>query len=451
MKSIFNTIPFCATVFLIPFLSLAEITSQNQGATTGQTYIPIGQAKAKKTIISIAPPTLLPTANAPSSAGKLQAASKKVIEVFKNDLLFMDQYLFLDPSLFPKNPLQASYPDWQKTGSDILLQIKMFEEGANLATEAHLHDIYRGKELLSKKYIAAPGDTANLAHTLGNDVVRTLTGLPGIFLTKIAMSCDRTRKKEIYIMNFDGSEPKQVTHHQSISLGPAWSRDNAKVAYSVYTYHQNKIKNIDLYEFDFRSNQVKLLSNRKGINSGAHYHPRKNELALTMSFLGNPEIFSLNLDNLQANRLTSSFGVDVDPNWSPDGSKLAFVSSRSGQSMIYTMNADGSDVKRMTYAGQYNATPSWAPNGGKLVFAGWIDKRFDIFTMNSDGTQIERLTKNQGNNEDPDFSPDGGFVVFSSNRAGNKNIYIMNTDGTFSKRLTYGLGNCVSPRWSFAN
>ena len=48
-----------------------------------------------------------------------------------------------------------------------------------------------------------------------------------LVLTKIAMSCDRTGKKEIYVMDFDGSDVKQVTHHRSIAFAPAWSSDGS--------------------------------------------------------------------------------------------------------------------------------------------------------------------------------------------------------------------------------
>jgi TolB protein len=280
-------------------------------------------------------------------------------------------------------------------------------------------------------------------------VVEALTQQPGIFLTKIAMSCERNHRKEIYMMNFDGTDVKQVTQHHSIAFSPAWSPDGTKLAYSVYTKHRGNIKNIDLYEFNFATSSYRPLSNRKGINSGAAYMPDgSGRIALTMSFLGNPEIFLFNPANETVTRLTKSFGFDVDPIFSPDGKTIAFASSRSGQPMIYRMDADGSNVKRLTYAGHYNATPTWSPINNKIGFAGDIDGHFDIFIMNPDGTNIERLTKNQGNNEDPFFSPDGNFLVFSSNRTGQSNIYVMNVDGTFVKRLTYGLGNCAAPKWS---
>jgi len=412
-------------------------------------YIAVGAAKTRKTVIAF------PSIQYLGKDGDRNGLVKAITETVTNDLTFMDLFRFLPSSAFLEDPKTAGltpdkfrFSDWQSIGTEFLLKAAISPDQKTFALETYFYDINKRSQLISKRYVAELGDVRTVGHTLANDIVNALTGLPGIFLTKIAMSCDRTGKKEIHVMDFDGTNVKQITHHRSIAFAPAWSPDGTKIAYSLYTRHRTNVKNIDLYVFDFTTNTIRLLSSRKGINSGASYSPDGRKIALTMSFLGNPEIFILDPSSREATRVTSSFGFDVDPIWSPDGKQLAFVSSRTGQPMVFKMDADGSNVERLTMAGRYNATPTWSPRGDKLAFAGWIDAIFDIFLMNADGTRIERLTKSQGNNEDPFFSPDGNFIVFSSNRTGTKNIYVMNIDGSFVKRLTYGLGNCVAPKWS---
>ncbi len=412
-----------------------------------RTYISVGAAKTKKTVLAFPDVRVL--------SPREGAFAKIITETTTNDLTFMELFKFLPASAFIEDSAKSGLTlgtfkmtDWSAISSEFLLKTSLTPEGAGIALEAYLYDVAGAKQVMAKKYVAAQADVKTLAHTLANDVVEALTGLPGVFLTKIAMSCDRTGKKEIYMMNYDGTDVKQITHHNSISFSPAWSPDGTKIAYSLFTRHKNNIKNIDLYEFDFKTETVRLLSNRKGINSGVAYAPDGKRLAVTMSFLGNPDIFVMDLSNLSVTPITKSFGFDVDPTWSPDGKALAFVSSRTGVPMVFSTASDGTKVQRLTYAGKYNATPTWSLQNNKIGFAGWIDSHFDIFIMNPDGTKIERLTKDQGNNEDPFFSPDGNFLAFSSKRTGQQNIYVMNTDGTFVKRLTYGLGNCVAPKWS---
>ena len=415
-------------------------------AQNGQAYIPVGKAKTRKSIIAF--PALRVTDSG-------QNESKSISSIVTSDLMFMDLFTFLSPAAFLEPASAGLAPgsfqmtDWSKVGAEILVKGSVTIEKGALKLESWVYETASGKVLLSKRYVANPNDARKVGHSLANDIIEAITGKPGIFDSRIAMSCSkRGGIKEIYVMDFDGTNVRQVTNHRSTAISPAWSPDGTRLAYSVYSKRADNVKNIDLFELDFRGNTIRKLSNRKGINSGAAYHPRSGTIALTMSFLGNPEIFAFDPNKNTVERLTSSFGFDVDPTWSPDGKKLAFVSNRSGMPMVYSMDTSGSKVERLTYAGRYNATPSWSPKGDKITFAGWLDGRFDIFVMNSDGTHIERLTKNQGNNEDPYFSPDGNFIVFSSNRAGQKNVYVMNTDGSFVKRLTYELGECVSPKWS---
>jgi TolB protein len=432
-------------------LSLSlSIFQPTQGLAKSSEYIAVGSAKIKKTLIAF--PEI-------QTSPKTQGMARVLTNTIRQDLDFMDIVKFIKPSAFLENPAHSGillntfqFKEWTSIGAEFVIKSSLRsvtgDTSQNLTFEVHVYDTFGAKEVLSRRYEAPLAEAKIMAHTVANDLVQKLTGLPGIFLTKIAMSCDLTGKKEIYMMDFDGSNIKQVSRHRSIAFAPAWSPDGTKLAYSLFNRHSDNVRNIDLYEFDFVSNTIRLLSSRKGMNSGAAYSPNGKHIALTLSYSGNPSIYALDPQTKSMKQLTKSFGVDVDPTWSPDSSKIAFVSSRAGIPMIYSMNPDGSNPTRLTFAGRYNATPTWSPQNNKIGFAGWIDKSFDILIMNPDGSHIERLTKNQGNNEDPFFSPDGNFLVFSSNRTGQKNIYVMNIDGTFVKRLTYGLGNCVSPKWS---
>ena len=429
------------------FTIVSSISTQPLAAD--RPYISVGAAHTKKAILAF------PAIKLRNEVGNLREVAKSISDTVNNDLMFMDLFRLLDAKAFIEDaktagltPETFKISNWTSIGAEFLIKTQLSREANSLILEAYLYDTFGNKQVLAKRYLAAPSESKILAHTLANDIVHALTGLPGIFLTKIAMSCDRQGHKEIYSMDFDGSNILQITHHKSTAISPAWSPDGTKIAYSVYVKNKSNIVNQDLFEFDFTRSAILKLWSKKGMNSGATYSPDGKKIALTMSFRGNPEIYSLDRATLKETRLSNSFGFDVDPSFSPDGTKVAFVSSRSGMPMVFSMNADGTKPQRLTYAGRYNASPSWSPQNNKIAFAGWLDKQFDIFMMNPDGSNIERLTKNQGDNEDPSFSPDGNFVIFSSDRVGGRNIYVMNIEGSYVKRLTYGLGSCSAPKWS---
>jgi TolB protein len=416
-KTILNTLLISCAITASAFNAHAQTTS-----------ISVGEAKTKKPDIHLASPT--------STGNELTAEISQIQKTIASDLAFTDQF--------------RNTPDSEKEKADYRSNGSIKLENGRISYEFHLKQTGNEQDILGKRYQSDRDDYKTLAHLIANDIVMAITGKKGIFLTRIAFACDRTGKKEIYTMNFDGSDVRQITRNRSISLGPSWSTDGTRISYSVFNRHEDNTRNIDLFEYNFKNGNLRMLSNRKGLNSGASYHPNGKQLALTLSYAGNPDIYLLNLENRTVYQLTKSAGFDVDPAFSPDGSKIAFVSSRAGKPMVYTMSvAHPGDVKRITFAGSYNATPNWSPDSKKIVFAGWIEGHFDIFSITADGAKIERFTKNEGNNEDPSFSPDGSMIAFSSNRANKeKAIYVMNADGTNVRRLTFGLGNCSGSKWS---
>jgi TolB protein len=428
--------------FAAGMVSPARSTAQSSEQPT---YLKVGEAKTKKPVIA------LTTGSA--SSENASARLKIVSQTIQSDLAFTDQFKLLPEAGFAQPKItglaEVKFPEWAKAGADYVSFGTFSEEKGQLVYEFHLVNVGSNHEAIAKKFIADKEDAKTLGHAIANDIVQAITLKRGIFLTRIAFVCDKSGKKEIYTSAFDGSDVRQITRLRSLSMGPAWSPDGTRLAFSVYNRHSDNVKNIDMYEIAFKTGALRLLSNRKGINSGAAYSPDGNKIAYTMSHTGNPEIHLLDLETRETTQITRSIGFDVDPNFSPDGRMLAMVSSRAGKPMIYTVHlSNPSEVKRLTYAGSYNATPSWSPDGKKIAFAGWIDRHFDLFLITADGSKIERLTKDEGNNEDPYYSPDGNFLVFSSSRAGGKNIYLMGVDGGNLKRLTFGMGNCTAPKWS---
>jgi TolB protein len=373
------------------------------------------------------------------SSADLLASSLEFTGYFK--LLDRGAFLF-DPQKDGVLTPQINFANWTVIGSELLITGLFKEGGGNISMELRLFDTFKARRIIGKKYSGKKADQRRMIHRFCSEVIKYLTGHRGVFGSKIVFVSTGSGNKEIYSCAFDGYNPQQVTRNHSISLFPAWSADGRYLAYTSYKNGKPDIFIKNLAEMQ------ETTINQKGLNITPAWVPGKFELAATLSFSGDQEIYLLTGSGKVIKRLTNIRGIDVSPTWSPDGKKFAFVSNRAGSPQIYVQDLASGKVRRLTYEGSYNTQPNWSPQGDKIVYASVIDGRRNIVVMDLEDQEPLQLTYESGDNEAPSWSPDGSLIVFSSNREGPFRIYVMTSFGTDQRRLLVMTGEQTNPKWS---
>ncbi len=374
-----------------------------------------------------------------NSSADLLSASLEYTGYFK--LLDRGAFLF-DPQKDGIQTPQVNFQNWTVVGAELLITGSFEFKNENVTMELRLFDTFKGRQVLGKKYTGRNGDQRRMIHRFCSEVIENLTGQKGMFFSKIAFVSTGTGNKEIYTCEFDGYNPQQVTRNHAITLFPAWSSDGRYLAYTSY-----KGGKPDLYVKNLAEMQETSIAN-DGINITPAWVPGKFELAATLSFSGDQEIYLLTGSGKVIKRLTSMRGSDVSPTWSPDGKQFAFVSNRAGTPQVYIQDLDSGRARRLTYEGNYNTQPSWSPRGDRIAYSSMVDGRHNIFVIDTEGQDPVQLTFEAGDNEAPTWSPDGSMIVFSSNREGPSRIYVMTAFGTDQRRLLSISGEQTNPKWS---
>lgn len=227
----------------------------------------------------------------------------------------------------------------------------------------------------------------------------------------ILFQSDRTGHSEVYTMNMDGTNLKQLTFNNANDDSPAWSPDGKKI---VFTSERD----------------------------------------------GDPEIYIMDPDGKNQKRLTSTPGDDSHPKFSPDGLRIVFNSARTTPDLkadwgkqhieIFTMKTDGSDVKQVTTFKTLTTYPSMSPDGTKFLYRKVTNtcgfnwdlstslRNSEVFVMNVDGTGEINVSNNAAFDGWPVWTPDGR-VVFASNRGGvpsRSALYIVQADGSKLQIIT---------------
>ncbi len=433
-------------------------------------YINVGQANVKKSLIAISPlvytkpdPTILKLKHG-------EEISKQIKQNLKNSGYFniipsggfIENPTKIPPFPYPEHPQGFRWENWKLISTEFLMFTRYaISNDQKITLRVFLYDILLRKKVFRKEYEASVSQSVSLAHVVCNDIILKLTKKPGIFLTKIAVirNFKKSFKKELFVMNWDGSNMQQRSYHRSIVLAPAWHPSGTKMVYTAFLYRKSsKGRKASILLYDFKRKRRRILSSYYGTNLGADFFPSGREMLMTTSSkYGGMNIFKYNLrsNKMFPIQLGPRGAINVEPSINQKGNQIVFSSDRSGKVMLYKSNQFGEKVKRITFVGNFNSTPSWSPDGKKIIFSGYSRRRFDLFIMNSTGSaNIKRLTTARrkdgkwSNNESPSFSPDGRQIVFVSDRSGYQQIYTMNTDGSNIKRLTFDKYNYKNPKWS---
>jgi TolB protein len=369
---------------------------------------------------------------------------KNVSEIIRDDLSFTGLFDCLDESASIERPDQPfNHANWRGLGVSIVVKGKVVQTNKGLNVAFSVYDVSENSEILKKEYSGTNELLRPIAHSISNDIYKIVTGQEGIFRSKIAFVGEiKDKKKEIYIMDWDGKRISPTGVKGDIILAPRWSKDKGKLLFSVQRRRLWSISLIDLNDY-----KEKILFSSDGLSLAGNFLPDNRRFVFSSLKDGRSIIFISDTKDEEIERIMSSRWIDVSPSISPDGREVLFTSNRSGSPQIYVSDIRGGGIRRLTYEGSYNTSAVWSPKGDRVAFVRMISGKNQIFIMKPDGSGVVQLT-DKGSNEDPSFSPDGRYIAFTSDRDGSKGIYLMKINGLDQKRITPKELPAYGPSWS---
>jgi TolB protein len=305
-------------------------------------------------------------------------------------------------------------------------------------------------QLIGKLYFGSLDDEGSkkIAREFAGDILQQF-GQKSLAGSKIYFVSDRTGNKEIWSMDYDGSNQKQMTNYKSISKQPIVSADGRMFAFNTLVK--------DTWQIMVHSAETgKKLPFYNPVSSTIEtpdFTPDGKHVLYSASLNGYVNICIADANGGNMTQLTHVKSQEVSPKVNPKtGRDVLFISGRSGVEQLWHMNIDGSDVERVSNGEGYVANPAWNPNGQLIAFAwtkGFEPGSYNIFIMDIADKKPNQLTSNSGKNENPWWAPDGAHLVYQSTHGRSTQIYTMLADGTHSQQLTTH-GNNTQPVWANA-
>ena len=235
--------------------------------------------------------------------------------------------------------------------------------------------------------------------------------------TKIAFDRDISNAPNVFVMNSDGTNPVKVisagpSTTVSFSSDPTWSPDGTKLAF-VSDLNGTEKREIFVVNVD-GSGLVQLTTNILLTNGGVSFYssdlspswsPDGSRIVFSSDRNGqtNREIYVMNVDGSNQTRLTNNSTDDLWPTWSPDSQKIAFYNA--SVKGINIMDRTGANLVNITH--DFSLNPAWSPDGTKLAFDSYdpVTSKQQIFIINIDGSNVTHVTNNDFDCASPAWAP----------------------------------------------
>ena len=291
---------------------------------------------------------------------------------------------------------------------------------------------------------------------------------------KIAFISKLDGDSEIFVVNSDGTELKQLTNNTIEERSLTMDGDGSRIAF----YASTGDNSYALYVINSDGTGLRLIANdlldwanpsMSGDGSKIAFKRYRADEAMVEGFLSS-KIFVVNSDGTGLTQLTNDSRVSSYIQISHDGSKVVFTSD----DRMFIINSDGTELKQI-FEGSWDigTYSSISSDGERIAFVSDEDEGPEIFVINSDGTVLSSPTKKLPYviyALDPPsisdlhnflflkMSGDGDKLAFISGYSSgfgepngttrwfvNRHLFVVNSDGTELTKLTNTTGDYWEP------
>jgi len=379
------------------------------------------------------------------------AGNTTVSQVIANDLTLSGRF-DVTPKPFDAtlNAMSTEQQNqWQRTSiQDVVTGSIHKDIEGNWAVAVQLQDVSTQALLWHHTYHVNTDTLRATAHQISNQIFETLTGVKGVFTTKLAYihvlgHAPGPKEYRLEVSDMDGFNPQVLVDSTMPLMSPAWSPDGQQIAYVSFEQQKATVYVQNVVD----GSRVKM-SDTAGLNNAPAFTADGKSLALVQTIKGYPHIVLMALNTGKTTPLTSGYYEDTEPSFSADGKTMLFTSTRDGGYQLYQMDLQSQAINRLTFAGNYNSSGSYFPNTQAIAFLQKHQGMFSIAKQSLTGSDGAQILDQNNTDASPSIAPNGQLIVYSQDYQGQRILALVSSDGQTKSRLPAMTGSVQDPAWS---
>lgn len=249
---------------------------------------------------------------------------------------------------------------------------------------------------------------------------------------KIVFSSNRTGNWDLFVMDNDGSNQKNLTNTDSDEHFPSVSPDGREIAFVMQVDD-----NYDIYVLNISTGDTRRLTSHEDLDDWPSWYEDGEKIVFDSNRSGTWAIYMMNADGSDKELLVDHAGRDVDPDASPDSPWIVFSSERPNGSQVFAFDPKGDIEIQLTDDTLSNGAPSISRDGKSVIINVGVDNG-TLHLKSIDGASEDVLTSRDFDDRWSQWSPDGSAIAFDSKREGRWDIFVLDLATSDTRRLTYG-------------
>jgi len=278
-----------------------------------------------------------------------------------------------------------------------------------------------------------------------------------------------TVSRDIWVMDFDGSNVVNLTKGNENVMSADWSPDKSKIVFEAVDSYLEGFPVCHISTMNADGSNIKRISPGASSRHFPAWSPDGNLIANSKYYVGwvqsdgTPidktfELFIFNQNGAKDGRVVFSphFGYELLPRWFPDSRHVAFLDKETGFYEIWSGDiTKKGDLTKYSIDSNPAYMPwfSLSPDATQIAFSHDFSQDNyrtgrELFVFNTNTGETAQLTKNDYADDNPCFSPDGRQIVFGSfgDSEKTRGIFIGDINGTNFEQLSSQYGD-IPMQW----